>query len=201
MSKRKKKKSDYEITNLHPGWIKTVVPKNFNEENLNRIIWFYVIHTICTDVSANGIPITKYGWDNKVWKKGNLKKSLYEKCKFEKDKNFYKASIQQDMKNACEVCKLKKNFCKNKNEERIAFVKVKNYNEVMSIFYHIRNSLAHGRIAIMENSQKEITYFLEDGKKKNEKFIVTARMVLKEKTLISWINTIENKSLKVDSIK
>ena len=98
------------------------------------------------------------------------------------------------MKNACEVCRLKKNFCKNKEEERIAFVSAKNYNEVLSIFYHIRNALAHGRIAIMENMDKEIVYFLEDGRKKNGNFIVTARMALKEKTLLTWIDIIEKGS-------
>lgn len=201
MSKKSRRKSDYEITNLNPGWIKTVVPENFNEVNLNRIIWFYVIHTICVDLSANGIAISKYGWESKVWKKGKLRDRLYNVCNFEKNKNFYKADNQQDMKNACEICKLKKNFCKNRDEERIAFVKAKNYNEVLSIFYHIRNALAHGRIAIMENSNKEIVYFLEDGRKKTENFIVTARMVLKEKTLLSWIDIIENDSHNDNSIK
>jgi hypothetical protein len=198
MSKKSKKKSDYEVTNLNPGWIKTLIPQNFIENNLNRIIWFYVIHTICTGLSANGISINEYGWDKNVWIRGKLKENLYSICNLEKNKNLCKAENQQDMKNACEICKLKKNFCKIRDEERIAFVKAKNYNEVLSIFYHIRNALAHGRIAIMENSQKEIVYFLEDGKKKNEKFIVTARMVLKEKTLISWIDIIENNKRNID---
>lgn len=197
MSKKiSKKNSGYEITNLNPGWIKTVVPKDFNEIKLNRIIWFYVIHTICTDLSANGISINKYGWDKKVWIKEKLKKSLYSIGNLEKNRNLYKAKNQQDMKNVCEICNLKRNFCKIRDEERIAFATVKKYNEILSIFYHIRNALAHGRIAIMKNSNKEIVYFLEDGKKKDGKFIVTARMVLKEKTLISWIDIIENDAQK-----
>lgn len=196
MSKKSKKKSDYEVTNLNPGWIKTLVPKNFNDANLNRIIWFYVIHTICTELSANSIEITKYGWNKNIWKTGKLKNYLYCICDFKKNVNFYKADSQQDMKNACEVCKLKKNFSKSIEEERIAFVKARNYNEVLSIFYHIRNALAHGRVAIKKNSNKQIVYILEDGKKGNGKFIVTARMILKEKTLLSWINIIENDSKK-----
>lgn len=194
MSRKSKKKFDYEVTNLNPGWIKTLVPESFNDVNLNRIIWFYVIHTICTDLSANGIEISKYGWNKNIWRTGKLRNCLYDICNFKRNSNFYKADNQQDMKNACEVCKLKKDFSRNIDEERIAFVKVKNYNEVLSIFYHIRNALAHGRIAIKGNSNKQIVYILEDGRKSNGKFIVTARMVLKEKTLISWINIIKNNS-------
>lgn len=197
MSRKRKNKSDYEITNLNPGWIKTLVPEKFDNSKLNEIIWFYVIHTICTDLSANGIEITRYGWSKNVWRTEKLKKYLYNICNFKKNVNFYKASCQQDMKNACEVCNLKKDFSRNIDEERVAFVKVKNYNEILSLFYHIRNSLAHGRIAIKENKKKQIIYILEDGKKSNGRFIVTARMILKEDTLLTWIKIIKNNANKL----
>lgn len=77
------------------------------------------------------------------------------------------------MKNACEVCELKKNFHRLSKIERIARVKMNKYNEVLSIFYHIRNALVHGRIAIPRDNTNNICYFLEDGKKKGEDFLVS----------------------------
>ena len=197
MGRKKRRISDNEITSLNPGQINKKIPNNLDISNLNKIIWFFVINTLCTDVSANGKTIEEYGWKKDVWKKQQLKKTLYSVCELKKEKSLYIAQNYRDMKNACEVCELKKNFHKLSKTERIACVKMNKYNEVLSIFYHIRNALAHGRIAISRDNTNNIYYFLEDGKKKGENFFVSARIVLKEKTLLKWIEIIEDGERKI----
>ena len=56
--------------------------------------------------------------------------------------------------------------------------------EAESVLTHIRNSLAHGN-----------TYFFENGnvlfEDKDMKGIITARIILKQQTLLDWISLID----------
>ena len=74
-------------------------------------------------------------------------------------------------------------------QERIVIYKG-NYNRFLSICYHIRNALAHGRLAMYERNN-EIIFALEDGIKKQNKFHVRSRMILKKSTLLKWIDIVE----------
>lgn len=66
------------------------------------------------------------------------------------------------------------------------------YNEFLSICYHIRNSFAHGRLAMYDyENGKDIVFVLEDGVKKNGEFQVRSRMVLKKSTLLKWMNILK----------
>ena len=125
-----------------------------------------------------------------MWQSGKLRNYLYEVAGLKKGTTLSFAKNTKDMKSVLESTKLKKNFHKSRNVERIAAFKGKE-NEIMCIFRHIRNALAHGRIAIY-NDSGEIYFVLEDGKRKNEKLEVRSRMVLKESTLIEWKRTIES---------
>ena len=69
---------------LNPGWINKKIPNNLDISNLNKIICFFVIDTLCTDISANGKAIEEYGWKKDVWKKQQLKKTLYSVCELRK---------------------------------------------------------------------------------------------------------------------
>lgn len=73
------------------------------------------------------------------------------------------------------------------------------YNDFLSICYHIRNALAHGRFAMYSLSNNADTMFvLEDGVKKGSEFQVRSRMILKQSTLLNWIKIIEAGSLAED---
>ncbi|MDR3310975.1 MAG: hypothetical protein LBS90_06465 [Oscillospiraceae bacterium] len=62
-------------------------------------------------------------------------------------------------------------------------------HSLVSILEHIRDSFAHGRIATAQNSKY---YIFEDKSDKKESKQLTARFVLSEAVLLSWIDIIES---------
>ncbi len=181
----------YEISPMNPGWIKKHVPDEYADDNLKNLIIFFVINTPCTNLSSSSIDLCTYGWGKDVWQNGKLKKTLFQVAGIERGSTFIVAKKTNDMKSACEKASLKKNFHKNHDKERIAIYKGQ-YNEVLSICYHIRNAFAHGRLAMYDfENGNDIVFVLEDGIKKNGKFQVRSRMVLKKSTLIQWMNILK----------
>lgn len=65
-------------------------------------------------------------------------------------------------------------------------------NQFMSVFYHIRNAFAHGRLNMVD-VDGDCVFILEDVQpnKKEEKLKVSARMIIKKSTLLRWIDIIE----------
>lgn len=183
----------FEIAPINPGWIKRKVPANYADDGLKRIVMFYVINTPCCDLSSSSLPIQEYGWGENAWKNNNLKSTLLNVANLEKGKTFISAKSIDEVKKACEIGKMKKDFHKNREVERVVFYKPKRYNEFIALCYHIRNALAHGRLAMYPSSSKDIVFALEDGVKKNGEFQVRSRMILKKSTLLRWIDIIERK--------
>lgn len=97
------------------------------------------------------------------------------------------------MKDTFQRANMKRGFHKQRKIERIAIYKPKRYNEFLSICYHIRNALAHGRLAMFPEAGGDVVFVLEDGVKKPDKFQVRSRMILKKSTLLRWIEIIENR--------
>ena len=64
-------------------------------------------------------------------------------------------------------------------------------NQSLSMFYHIRNALAHGRMNMVD-VDGECIFIFEDVKKEKNKCKVSARMILKKSSLLQWIDIIES---------
>ncbi|MBR6108689.1 MAG: hypothetical protein IKQ36_03040 [Clostridia bacterium] len=182
--------SKYETAPISPGWIKRRVPSSYADDGLKRIVIFYVINTPCTEISSSSIPITEYGWSKNVWKNDALKNVLLKVADLKRGDTFVVAKKTEDIKSSCEKAKLKKGFHQSRAMERVVFFKNKS-NEFLSLFWHIRNSLAHGRLAMYPSSDGDIVFALEDGVKRNGYYYVRARMILKKSTLLKWIDIIE----------
>lgn len=181
----------YEIAPLNPGWIKKKVPDSYADDGLKKIILFYVINTPCVKESSSGIPLSDYGWDKNVWRKTNLRNKLLSIASLEKNKTLFVGEKLADMKSVFEKAKMKKGFHKNREIEKMSFYKTSKYpSEMMSIFQHIRNSLAHGRLAMYECCKDDIMFVLEDGVPKSTHFQVRSRMIIKKSTLLKWIDII-----------
>ena len=67
------------------------------------------------------------------------------------------------------------------------------HNQFMSVFYHLRNAFAHGRLNMVDVDGECVFLFedIQENKKKGE-IKVTARMILRKSTLLKWIEIIEN---------
>lgn len=192
------RKNGYIYTSHYPGWVKrNRVPAEFGDDDLKRIILFYVFNTPCEQLSSSSIPLTAYGWPKTVWKNNTLKEALWSVAKLKRDKTFIVAKNVYDMKDACQKADLTGKFQEHREIERVAIYKPSNYPEFMAVFYHIRNALAHGRLAMYKYG-KDIIFVLEDGMKSGDRFQVRSRMVLKKSTLLKWIDLLESGPKKDD---
>ena len=63
---------------------------------------------------------------------------------------------------------------------------------VDKIFYHLRNSIAHGSYGIWEGEE---TFFIFQDESKNHS--ISARIILTEKRLLKWIELLQNRSTMV----
>ena len=75
----------YEMAPINPGWIKKIVPEEYADDGLRRIVLFYVINTICADLSSSSIEMKTYGWSKDVWKNSKLKNRLYDVANLKKE--------------------------------------------------------------------------------------------------------------------
>ncbi len=186
----------FELTEKNPRWVKKKVPASYADDDLKRLVLFYVINTPCDDLSSSSIPIRQYGWNSDVWQKGKLKSKLFEVASLVSNNTFVSVKTIDKMKEACRNVRLTERFYKNRQEERIAIYKPSRYNEFMAICYHIRNAFAHGRLAMYSiKNSSDVMFVLEDGLNYNGGFQVRSRMVLKKSTLLKWIDIIEKGKL------
>lgn len=190
---------------LNPGWIKSIISNEYDDVELHKIVLFYVIHTPCEKISYSSKSMKYYGWNKDVWKKGVLKKELFRVANLEIGKNYFSVKKTEEIREMFNKSGLSSNFHRQRTEEKIATYQPVGYNNVTGILYHIRNSLAHGRFTIYPaqkpDNPDEIYFVMEDGVKKGDKFFVRARMVLKRKTLLDWIDIIEHKAKEFQEVE
>lgn len=171
-------------------WLNWIAPEKFNDEDLFRIVIFFVFHSPCQMLSSMGRTLLEYGW-REPWKKPYfLNKQLAEVVS--SPKLIVTASKYEEMEKKLEEADLKDDFPSNLLKERICIYNCEN-NQFMSIFRHLRNSLAHCRLNIIDVNGECVLVFEDVRPAKNaDKLEVSARMILKKSTLIKWIDIIES---------
>lgn len=184
---------------FNPGWVNNKKGMQFSS-NFQRIIEFYVFSTPCDLVSSSSHGLSGRNWGTKPWSKTRLRSYLLQVGEFEVGKNYFKVTkgskkegTKSDMNEKIASCHLNGTF-HTKSENGIVFFSSGKYAEFIDIFYYIRCALAHGRFIISDASDP--VYILEAAKKhkegSNTRSIVTARMIIKESTLINWANIIDS---------
>lgn len=177
-------------TCANPKWLEWIAPEEFHNEELFRIVIFYVFHSPCTGLSAMGKSLADYKWHKPWCKPYYLNKQLKQASS-----NFnllFSAKSYDKMSEALGKADLNDNFPNDLSRERICIYNNEN-NQFMSVFYHIRNAFAHGRLNIVD-SNGECVFVLEDivpNKKSPQCQKVSARMILRRSTLLKWIDIIE----------
>lgn len=155
----------------------------FNNNNFIIIIDFYLLR--CPVIKQDRISHKGNTFKELGWEKGSLTSLYNEMIKLLSD---YKTCIMID--NGINVdMSLKKieetTSNKDSNFEYI-IIKQTDLSKTASIFYAIRNALAHGTFLIVD--QRNRVYYFEN-KKNNE---MRAMIRLKEATLLKWIDFIYN---------
>ncbi len=172
---------------LMPEIFNNAIPKKYLDNNFQKIFEFYILNVPNSNVSNKSIDITKI-WGEKVWKNMKLRAELMKVGDFKENINYFKAQRLNEMNNIAAKAHLDKIPALKKLKNNIIFYNQK--NEFISIFFYIRCAFAHGRFTIKEVNNEKF-YILETGNKgKKQEIIVKARMIIKEETLLKWIDII-----------
>jgi len=181
MAKQKKDESEYIHADFPAKWIKDTIDEKLKNKDFGKILDFFVIHTPCEELSARAKTLDSYQWKNTY----SLKKEMH--IVPAKDSIFSFGEKWEEMKDSLNEVSLQKNFPSDLETERGCFYKKSKQNQLECIFYHIRNCFAHGRFNISVNNE-DWTFVMEDWGRNNR---VSARMILKQSTLLKWIKIIE----------
>ena len=162
-----------------------VFTNDLDNKCMANIFQFFVINTPIKSLSNKSISVEEYGWKT-PWKKGNLKDALKGVSKI--PDLLYSANNYKNMEDALIKANLFKNY-KNSKVEKICIYDNKR-NQTLSVFYHLRNGLAHGRYSIYGAKNITNSYILLEDYYQER---LSARIVLKISTLKNWIRIIKNK--------
>jgi hypothetical protein len=182
------KASGYVYSEEYPFSVDIIASSLLREVSTSQVLSRFLLRTPCPGLSTQHIPLQHYGWNNPWGKPEYLNRKL-------KDASsnlalLFSAAGNNDMKQALSKACLLEKFGSCHDEEAIAFSDNKK-NQFLSVFGHIRNAIAHGRFTISDTDAGR-KYLFEDIAQKNKHgHPISARMVLRESTLLSWIEIIE----------
>lgn len=177
-------------------WIDSTYTPSLAGKNFQKIVVFYLFNCPCEirtkekgktkyrKVSSRGTTFREQGWNNDNVNKlfSAMKKASTAELPILHD------FTEEDI--TFEAEKREKNIpLKDKNFEMVFFKKHNAMNLPSSVFYYIRCALAHGSFSIVDKNGVK-TYYLES--RKNGK--VKARIRLREKTLLEWIDLFNSSS-------
>lgn len=154
-------------------------PKNISNNNLQKIIQFYLFECPVEGKSHRGKTFKEYGYiGSKAF--GVLKSKLLNAATPSLSKNYMPSQKDQlpDNFKKCEKITYPDEYC--------VFIKNDKNGVISSLFSAIRNSFAHGSFNVKAYNKTRIYYF------SNYKQYEKARIVLYEDTLLSWINIIKH---------
>ena len=178
------------FSDRNPDWIRWIAPEHFNDQDLFKIVIFFVFHSPCSNLSSMGKTLDEYGWSAPWRKPYYLNKQLRQTSLYELV--VYSAKGYNEMDVALEKADLKETFPSDFSRERICIYDNQG-NQFLSVFYHIRNAFAHCRLNMVD-VDGDCVFIFEDvqPKKNSNQLKVSARMILRKSTLLKWIDLIEN---------
>lgn len=141
----------------------------FRDSDFVDIFTFFVINSPCSTLSRRRISLYDYGW-NTPWRKPfSLRRQLQRASS--NYKLLHSADNVDSVEAALEKASLDDENWTNANMESICVYDCEG-NQFLSVFYHIRNSLAHGRFNIFQEDEDWI-FYMEDarGLRRREKWL------------------------------
>lgn len=175
---------------IKSGWFQKPISEEFKTEKYYIILNYFLLEAAPEGLSYKYKELKEKGWPNDVFRSSILFNHMFSNFLYKK--SIFIVEKRDDFKQSLNKINFDKSF-HNIREEGIAVQKKSNMNRINSVLYHIRNSFAHGRFQIY-NFNNEVFYCLESGiiKKKANVFCLKSRMIIKEKTFLSWIELFNN---------
>ena len=176
------------LVNFKEGWIHDKDEIELSDDFI-KIIKFFVWSTPCNKTSSSEKKMSTHGWNSNVWKDGKLKDYLITSAELQQNVNYAIARRLDDMSRLESNIHINGTFQKRRDSNRVIMYNSGKENDILQLFYYIRCALAHGRFQIY-NDDNVITYVMEAAVKHRSDYILKARMILNEKTLVDWVDTI-----------
>ena len=177
----------YVLVEDRPTWILDSINHGRTYyKHLLPLLDFFVFESPVEGLSSRRKTIQDYGWNNPWGRPTYLNKQL-------KDASnnrflYYSASNLNLMEEALNRAGLLADD--NSLELEIACFYNNKKNQTLSCFYHLRNSICHGRFAIIPDKNEQLWIACEDrsgeGVKNRSGKKLSARMLLKISTLEDW---------------
>ena len=183
---------------LNSPWLKSPLPEEVtSSQEWLRILQFFLIESPCPGLSHRQNDLTQT-WGNCPWfPERHLKTPLNRSIFGTKDcSTITVAKNKNELPDALSKQDLPDDFFNRIDLQRAAYVrssKKGNSSIYMGLFHHIRNALAHARFSLKRNSNSDVVFIFEDGtiNEKNKAFDLTARGILKLKSLIAIMDILE----------
>ncbi len=154
---------------------------------------FFVTYSLCAKQSSKKRRIEDYGWQAEEGKKttivtSRLKDALSTALDLDSDP-FFIFTEDNDLKARFAEVNLKDGKPTDISTERAVIGKTSGSNPYFKLFYRIRNALAHGKFILKNAPSGEQIILMQDNDNAN----VTARIILKKSTLLSFIRITDGK--------
>lgn len=190
MSRKTNDEAQYLHVSKDPSWINSKDTEKHGTESLANIMLFYVVFCPCKQYATQKRTLEYYKWKRKPWTSNRYLKAELNQVATKSFQNQRKMTEWYNVKNELDGLSRADEHWFGSRSEFAVYSNVET-SDYMSLFYHIRCALAHGRFLIMDHSGHKF-YAFENGIIKGKRFFVKARIVLKEETLLGWIRIITN---------
>lgn len=188
----------------NPSWLEIPLPNSpKDKEHLHQLLDFFLVQSPCRFQSNRRRSIEdEWGIGGRLTDK-SMKERL-DAIVFDGASNIL---IKDSKKNLVQIAaerNLGNDFYRHLDRQIAIFTQANNRgntNTYMSFFYHLRNSLAHGRFAILNRTDGKQVFLFEDGQfgKSQEVFSLNARGIIELDSLLLIIDTVlHNPPEKID---
>lgn len=171
------------LGNLHDEY-------QLSKEEYYKVYSFYVTYSMCGTQSAKKRSFTSYGWDGENVKSTTLGKALLAVLNLNRNPSFV-FTDRDDLAAQFNALYLTDGDLENVDNERAVIGKTSESNNYLRLFYRIRDGFAHGKYLLRFSSSGEKMVIIQD----DDRYNVTARIVLKLSTLLKFIEVIDTNSV------
>lgn len=159
-------------------------------EEYYRVYSFYVTYSLCGSQSAKKRSFHSYGWDHESIRSTSLGEALSSVVSLNRNPSFV-FTDRNDLLEHFTAQELLDGKPKNVDSERAVIGKTSEGNNYLKLFYRIRDGFAHGKYHLRFSSSGEKMIIIQD----DDRYNVTARMVLKLSTILGFINVVDKNSV------
>lgn len=182
---------------INPSWLENQLPDSADEQaTLYHLVDFFLLQSPCRFQSHRRRSIeVEWGIGEKL--SDRSMKAYLDSVVFNGDANILIKDKLSNLEGLAKANDLEDDFYQCPDREIAIYTQASykgNSNTYMSLFYHIRNSIAHGRFAFVTRSDGAKAFIFEDGSfaKKQTVFNLTARGIIKISSLVSIVDTVLN---------